>query len=102
MSFSSKKTKIFRIDQDKAPVRQIDLFYSNNANVLIKLVMYDSEGKALLDTNPRTRNKDNFTTINLEEGERIVGIRGHVFQKCQSIFDNLQFILVKPEWLLLI
>ena len=58
--------------------------------------MYDSEDKELLNTEEENYD-ENMTSIFLEEGERIIGIRGHQYCKGELTFDNLQFILLKQN-----
>ena len=78
-------------------MRKIDLFYhSDKSELLVKIVMYDAEDRALMNTD-KDYNYRNKTSIRLEAGEHIIGIRGRVHNKFNASFDNLQFILYKPE-----
>ena len=60
--------------------------------------MYDAADKELMRTN-RKQNYDitNKTTINLEEGERIIGIRCRKHDEAPDYLADLQFILWRAE-----
>lgn len=68
--------EVFVVDQDATPIRRVDLFFDPEYDsILVKIAMFDAEGNQLMSTLEDSAYK-NKTSINLLQGEYIVGIRG--------------------------
>ena len=74
------------------------MFYDHRSFTthLVKIVMYDSKGKELVHTWKQEK-FINKTTIHLDEGERIIGIRATRENNFEYYLANLQFILWRAE-----
>ena len=84
--------KYFSVDARRTPVRKIELHHSPGNGVLEAISMFDWNGNCILNTEGKSGLS---RSIELGEGERVIGIRGRMHPEKYRLFANLQFIVCK-------
>ena len=84
---------LVKVDIKDVQIKKITCYYDDK-NILWAFKLYDVDNKVIFESLYNANSKTSITT-ELEDGERIVGMRGRKYNDSQATYYDFQFVIGK-------